>query len=622
MASTPARPAIQPPPPDDPPHPSGPRIRREAAQRRPGGRWRAYRPHAGQVVAAQLALALPVATLGRGLPATLATALLSAALLALAWCRVRQRWLYEWSGIGLGYLARRRTNAPDSGRAALLDLVDPDAVVRPVELVGSPAAVLDDPAGLVAVLEIGDPADLLGDGAQPLPCPWSLLPASTGPAPPVRVQLVLAGAAAPAIGAGGGPAATSYRQLTDGRLAGWERAVLAVRVSRVEGWPEESLRRVLAGTLRRIVRRLGPLPLRPLGGQPALRVLAELAHHDGGPVRESWQAVRSGRLLQTTFGLRRWPTAEAAVALVPRLLTLPVTATTVSLHAEAGRTASAGLTVRLSAATPAELSAAAQALRRTVAAGGGEVERLDGAHLAGLAGTLPLALPGARPPGARRPGAPHSGAPLPGGGWELPYGSAGLMVGANRHGEPVTVRLFRPESTRVMLVGGVPAAQLVTMRAMALGARVVVQTARPQAWEPFVRGLGTPGGTIPLVPPGRPVDGEPGTPLTPVLVVLDAPPPPTGPRPGAAWQATLLVRDALTPADADALGRADLAVLPPLSRAEAAVAGTALGLGDSAEWLTRIRPDMVAVVNRRALRWALLCCTPIEAQLIGRPARR
>ncbi|PZG10075.1 type VII secretion protein EccE [Micromonospora craterilacus] len=584
-------------------------MRRDAAQWRHGGRWRTYRPRAGQLVVVQLALAALVAAAGRNALTTLAAALLAAALLTVAGCRVRQRWLYEWLGTGLGYLARRRVLAPDAGRATLLDLVDPNTVVRPIELAGSPAAVLDDPAGLVALLEIGDPADLLGDGAHPLPALPSLLPAGTGPAPPVRVQLVLAGGSAPAVGAGGGPAATSYRQLTDGRLAGWERAVLAVRVSRMEGWSDEALRRALAGTVRRIVRRLGPLTVRPLGEQPALRVLAEFAHHDGRPVRESWQAVRSGGLLQTTFRLRRWPTAEAVRQLVPRLLTLPATATTVALHAEADPTAPAGLTVRLSAVTPAELSAAAQALRRLVAAGGGAVERLDGAHLAGLAGTLPLARPGATP--------------VAGGGdeLELRYGSAGLMVGANRHGDAVTVRLFRPQSTRVMLVGGVRAAQLVTMRAMALGARVVVQTARPHAWEPFVRGVGMPGGTIPLVPPGRAVDGEPATPLAPVLVVLDAPTPPTGPRPGAAWQATLLVRDELTPADADALGRADLAVLQPLNRAEAAVAGAALGLGDSAEWLTRIRPDMVAVVNRRALRWALLAGTPIEAQLIGRPTR-
>ncbi|MFJ6954522.1 type VII secretion protein EccE, partial [Micromonospora aurantiaca] len=91
--------------------------------------------------------------------------------------------------------------------------------------------------------------------------------------------------------------------------------------------------------------------------------------------------------------------------------------------------------------------------------------------------------------------------------------------------------------------------------------------------------------------------------------------------PAAAWQSVLVVRDELTSADTPALARADLAILQPLDPDEAALAGAALGLGGSAEWLTRIRDDMVAVVNRRALRWALLSPTPVESQLVGRPAR-
>ncbi|QOC94082.1 type VII secretion protein EccE [Micromonospora craniellae] len=585
---------------------------------RHGPQWRrnlrhAYRPAVGQIVTTQVAAAVLVAAPGRDALPTAAAVLTAGALLVGAWGRVRRRWLHEWLRIGAGYLARRRrVNRP----TALLDLVAPESVVRPAELAGSAAAALDDPDGLVALLDIGDPADLLGAGARSLPLPTALLPARTAEAPPVRVQLLLTVTAAPAVAAGGGPVATSYRQLTDGRLAGGERAVLAVRVTRVAGWPEEVLRRALAGTVRRIMRRLRPLPVRPLGTQATLRVLAELAHHDGRPPRETWQGVRCGGLLQSTFGLRRWPT-EPLHRLVPRLANLPVTATTVSLHADTEAPDRTELTVRLSAATPAELAAAGRTLKQVVATAGGVLVRHDGAHLHGFAGTLPLARP-ARPVTRRRaPSTPGSDDTES----TLPYGSAGLMLGTNRHGEPVTVRLFRPESTRVMLVGGVPTAQLVAVRAMALGARVVVQTTRPHAWEPFVRGVGVPGRAIPLVPPDRPAESPPATPLAPVLVVRDAPPPPPGPRPGAAWQTTLQVRDELTPADADALARADLAVLSPLSRAESAVAGGALGLGAAAPWLARIRPDMVAVVNRRALRWALLAVTPIEAQLIEAPVR-
>ncbi|WP_239096004.1 type VII secretion protein EccE [Micromonospora lutea] len=590
---------------DGPPPGSRRRIR-PTGPRRSGRRWRWPRPHPGQIVITQVAAAGLVAVAGRGLLATGATALAVAGLLAVTWFRVRRRWLHEWLVIGVGYLARRRSARRRTNPVELLNLVDPQAVVRSVEWDGGPGAVLDDPDGLVTLLEIGDPADLLGDGGQSLPSPASLLPAETDQTPPVRVQLLLTGTPAPAIGAGGGAVAVSYGQLTDERQVGWERAVLAVRVSRARGWPEEALRHALTGVVRRSIRRLRPLTVRPVGEQSIRRVLAEFAHHhDGLPVRESWQAVRCGGLLQTTFRLSRWPAGAAMATLVPRLRRLPVTAITMSLHSETERPTATGLSVRLAATTPTELSDAARQLRRAVAVDGAAVERLDGGQLPAFAGTLPSALPGA-PPLA---GAGHPEL-------ALPYGAAGLKLGVNRHGQAVTVRLFRPESTRLVLVGGVPVAQLVAVRAMALGARVIVQTTRPHAWERFVRGVGVPGGPVPLTPPDRPVAGGSGTPLAPVLVVLDAPPP-AGPRPGTAWQTTLLVRDVLTSADADALGRADLAVFPPLSRAEATVAGNALGLGDAAELLTRVRHDMVAVVNRRALRWALVTCTPIETQLVG-----
>jgi hypothetical protein len=133
-----------------------------------------------------------------------------------------------------------------------------------------------------------------------------------------------------------------------------------------------------------------------------------------------------------------------------------------------------------------------------------------------------------------------------------------------------------------------------------------------------------PGDALLLAPAGRPVEPAPGSPLNPQLVVMDTGPVgATGvPVPEAAWRATLLVRDELTATDADALVRADLALLQPLSVAEADLAAATLGLAASAEWLTRIRADMVGVVvGRRAVRWARLSTTPIEQQLIGTVTR-
>ncbi|WP_328340840.1 type VII secretion protein EccE [Micromonospora sp. NBC_00421] len=578
---------------------------------RPGS---AVRP--GQVVAAQVAMALPVAAYGHG-PGAAALAAVGAVVLAgLGWGRWRGRWLFDWWGAATGYATRRRGLPTDATPAALLGLVLPDAVLGSVELTAGPTGVVDDAAGLTVLLDLGDPGDLLGDRSHPLPDPGTLLPPAGAEQPPVRVQLLLHAMPAPAAGVSG-TAGTSYRQLTEGRLPGQERALLAVRVLRAPGWSDADLRRALAGTVRRIVRRVGPMPARPLGEHAALRVLCELAHHDGGrPVRETWSMLRTGDLCQATFRLVSWPDArvDPGRRLVARLLALPATATSVSLCVgprTGGGTAPppAELTVRLATPTPAELELAAEGLCRLVADAGGELCRLDGAHLPGLAATLPLAVPA-----VAEVTAPEADPP------ELTLDGAGLMVGANRHGGAVTVRLFRAEGTRLVLVGGLAAAQLLVLRALALGAGVVVQTGRPRAWEPFVRGVGGQQGGVAVVPTGRAVGA--GSPLRPLLVVSDAGTPVGEPAPGVGWVSTLVVRDELTPTDVDTLGRADLAVLQPLDPAEAALAGTALGLGGSAEWLTRVRADMVAVVNRRALRWALLSPTPIESQLVGRPGRR
>ena len=580
----------------------------------------------GQWVSTQVAAVALLIGAVNGPIALAAGVLVAIALLAVTWLRLRGRWAFEWLGTGMRFASRRHGVAVADAPTALLELVAPGARIEQTELAGDPAAVVVDGFGLTAVLELGDPSGLLAEETVTLPSPAGLLPPASTEHPPCRLQLILVGAPAPSLRAGGGTPANSYRQLTDGRLLGHSRALLAVRVLRAEGWSEDDLRRALSGLVRKLLRRLGSTPARPLGEAATLRVISELAHDDGiGAAQETWPGLRVGSLTQATFRLRRWPDlrVETSRRLISRLLTLPAAATTVALgvgpRSAIGPETAIDLTVRLAAADTAALSVATQALRKLLAGERAAVQRLDGEHLDGLTATLPLGLPTS--PGV--PGRPSPDAARAGllDDLQLPIGTAGLMIGANRRGEPVIARLFRPEQTRALLVGGVRCAQLVALRAMALGARVVVQTARPQAWEPFVRGAAVPGEAIAVIPPGRAVEIPPGSALHPLLVVVDIGPVGADHRPGAGWQATLVVRDDFSPADADAASRADLLLVQPLRPEEAALVGAALGLGEAAKWLTQIRADMVGVINRRAVRWAALAQTPIEAQLIGPPVR-
>ena len=585
---------------------------------------RLFGVRAGQLIGTQVAAAALLVGAINGTIGLAAGAVVALIVLAFTWLRWHDRWIFEWLGVALRFGGRPRSAPVDTGPGALLRFVAPGSRVEQTDLAGDPAAVIVDSLGLVAVLELGDPAGLLAEDAPTLPSPASLLPAAAPDQPPVLIQLLLVGSPSPSVRAGAGTPANSYRQLTDGRLLGHSRALLAVRVLRTEGWSEEELLRALTGLARKLVRRLSAVPARPLGEAAAVRVISEIAHDDGAaPAQEFWPGVKVGGLAQATYRLHRWPDlqVETSRRMVARMLSLPAAATTVSLTAgprPAHGPTPVDLTVRLAAPETATLNAAAQALRKAVSAEHAHVRRLDGEHLLGLAATLPL---GGAPTAV--PGLPVDGVhpAEKSEGLHLPVSAGGLMLGSNRHGSPVVIRLFRPEQTRALLVGGVRAAQLIALRAMALGARVVVQTARPQGWEPFVRGAAVPGESIAVVPPGRAFEIAPGSALHPLLVVVDVGPVGADNRPGAGWQATLVVRDEFTPVDVDVASRADLLLLQPLRPAEATLIGSALGLGEVAQWMTKIRPDMVGVVNRRAVRWAALAQTPIESQLIGPPTR-
>jgi type VII secretion protein EccE len=599
----------------------------------------------GQIVAAQLALAAVVAAIAAGLGWLALAIPVALGLLVGAFGRTGNRWLYEWAAQGARYFGRRKTLPAGSDGTALLELLRPASTISTLELDNVSVGIVEDAFGLTAVLEAGDTTGLLAEALSPVPAPEALLPTALADQPNVRLQLLFSGVAAPTPTATSPAAASSYRQLTDGRILAQQRVLLAVHVRRLGGFGDAELRRCLASAIRRVVRRLNraQLPCRPLASSSVLQVLVDLAHHDPQrPVRETWTGVEVGSLRQVCFQLARWPEQSEGLAqtLIPRLLTLPGGSTTVSLamghspdHPESVKFE---LLVRLTAPSTASLGASIDALHALLRGAGARVRRLDGNQLAAFGATLPLGG-NAHGPTAALAGlvAGHESIGVGGhsqltktaavGTLEVPITGAGLMLGVNRRGDPVTVRLFRPEPTRAALVGGLRCGQTIVLRALALGANVLVQTGRPYEWEPFLRGVSGHGtGAVTMVAPGRLIEPPQASPVNPQLIVVDIGPiGATGiPVVEAPWRATLLVRDELNRSDVDVLARADLALLQPLSQQEAYFAAAALGLGDSASWLTRIRADMVGVVvGRRTLRWALLSGTPIEQQLIGPPTR-
>ncbi|GGJ95636.1 hypothetical protein GCM10010123_26850 [Pilimelia anulata] len=544
----------------------------------------------GQVVAAQAAVVLPIALAPYGIGAIGAGTAAAAVVIGLAWLRLRHRWLYEWLAVWAEYAGRRRTVPP--GPDVPLALAAPGSRVLPAELDGETAAVLADGYGLTAVLAVGDPGRVLGATALRLPAPAELAALGGPDGPALRGQVVLG--CVPA--AGGGPGAAAYRELTGGRLPAAARALVALRAP-AGGWSDGELRRALSSAVRKLRRRHPELAARPLGPEALRQALAELAGHDPHrPGREGWRELRLGGLVQAGYRLRVPADPALAARLLDRLPALPAAAVTVAVSD------GAHLAVRLAAADRTGLAAAGRALAALATAHRTYAVRRDGRQRAALAATLPLGgarLPGAAPaPAALAPAVP----------------AAGLLLGADRAGAPVPVRLFRPEPTRLLLVGGVGAARLLALRALAVGARVVVRTTRAAAWAPLAGAAGSAAVTVAL--PGAPLPALPPDPLHPLLTVIDAGPAAHDLPADAAWHAQAIVRDEVAAVDSATLALADLVVLQPLPPAAAALVGGVLGLGTAADWLTRIRPDMVGAVSRRTLRWAALVPTPAERRLL------
>ncbi|MFG2038954.1 type VII secretion protein EccE [Dactylosporangium sp. NPDC048998] len=631
-----------------------------------------------RIVLGQAAIALMVVAWATGPAWALVALPFALAALVLAVARFRHRPLSSWIGDGIRFLGRRRTLPAGAGGAGLLALVRPGAATSSIDVDGTDVGVLEDTDGLAAIVRVGDLSGLLGTTLPPLPPLSALLPAPARDVPEVRVQLLVSAVTVPAPSTT--PAATSYRQLTDGRVLAHQRVLVAVRVRRAGGYRRADLEESLVVAMRRVCRLLAKagLPALPLSATSALAAVTEAAQHDPAhPVQETWTGLRVGGLHQATFRLSRWPEQGPPMS---QLLTLPTSMTTLSLAAQSpdppparapaqfatsasaplgvpaaglvgvpagglagvpaggslgAQVVRAELVIRLAAPTATTLAHATTALHRLATSLDARVARLDGVQLDGLAATLPLGG-GATGDDAVLAGlvTGRDGLTLDGGrsasvtaprlsAIEPVVGGEGVMLGVNRRGEPVVIRLFRPEPTRAALVGGMRCAQLVILRALATGARVVVQSTRPHAWESFQRGLGT-AEALAFLPTGRLGEPPAATATSPQLLVLDVGPVPgrAVPVPEGAWRTILFLRDDLTTADIDLLTRSDLALLQPLTPHEAALAGQALGLGDSQTWLTKISPEMLGVVvNRQTVRWTRLSTTPIEHQLTGGPAR-
>jgi hypothetical protein len=203
----------------------------------------------------------------------------------------------------------------------------------------------------------------------------------------------------------------------------------------------------------------------------------------------------------------------------------------------------------------------------------------------------------------------------------------GMVLGQGLQGEPLMISALRPAPTRIVLVGGLYLALQVALRAMAVGAWIVVATGRPAKWQPLVRAAGTgpDGRPVPLVQVRRlsPVELPRPSEDGPLLVVHDGGPTPQELfPPRSPWQTTVYVLPYLHPQAGATANAADLVLMQRLPAGQAQLAARIWRLPPPmVNHLTTLQDNEVVALGTNLWRPLRLVTTQKEQELIG-PVRR
>ncbi|MGH3952196.1 MAG: hypothetical protein ACRDSE_24300 [Pseudonocardiaceae bacterium] len=203
----------------------------------------------------------------------------------------------------------------------------------------------------------------------------------------------------------------------------------------------------------------------------------------------------------------------------------------------------------------------------------------------------------------------------------------GIVIGSGMNGEPLTVAALRAAPTRIVLVGGLYLARQVALRALAVGAWVVVATGRPAAWQAVQQAAGATSDGRPshhvqirrLSPVELPRPSE----NAPLLVVHDGGPTPQDLfPPRAPWQTTVYVLPYLHPQAGTTANASDLVMMQRLPVGQAELAARIWRLPPPMlHQLTTLKDDQVIALGRNLWRPIRLVTTAKEQQILG-PVRR
>ncbi|MDL9937752.1 type VII secretion protein EccE [Gordonia sp. ABSL1-1] len=204
----------------------------------------------------------------------------------------------------------------------------------------------------------------------------------------------------------------------------------------------------------------------------AAEISRSIAHLSGGleltNIDESWETCSAGQMYLRSYGLDQPILTSAGL---DQLWTVPSHATTVSLS--------------LRTMEDRDLVQAHGIVRFDTFARAADVDfpglsPLHGRQFDALIGSLPLPRP------ARERLNESYGTTSDFGELRLPAAGCGQVIGADRHGRAVALPVFGPTISRVEIAGSLHLTQQLVLRAIALGARVLVYSRRPAEWREMV----------------------------------------------------------------------------------------------------------------------------------------
>jgi hypothetical protein len=204
----------------------------------------------------------------------------------------------------------------------------------------------------------------------------------------------------------------------------------------------------------------------------------------------------------------------------------------------------------------------------------------------------------------------------------LPMGDDGLVLGIDPDNQPAVLGLCRPTRLDVVLVGGTWIAQVIALRAAAIGARVAVETARPQLWSPMAQAAGGGQQCVTVHQVGRIAPQGP-SPASPVLIIRDLGiRPPRSRLTTAPWQSVLTLLPYLGPTAPRLLSTADVVGVQRISPQEADIVGKVMRLGrDDVVSLPSLSDNVALWCTQKHRQYVMTQPTDAETGLLGAPRR-